>query len=60
MNTERLSLRRFTSDDVELLVALNADPEVMRYLGNGRPMPRAAVVSDELPRVLGAHGPLGF
>jgi RimJ/RimL family protein N-acetyltransferase len=60
MNTARLVLRRFTPDDVELLVTLNGDPEVMRYLGNGRPMSRAAVMAKELPRVLAVHGSLGF
>jgi RimJ/RimL family protein N-acetyltransferase len=60
MKTERLTLRRFTASDVELLVALNADPEVMRFLGNGQPMSPAEVVSAELPRVLADHGPLGF
>jgi RimJ/RimL family protein N-acetyltransferase len=60
MRTARLTLRRFDADDVELLVPLNADPEVMRYLGNGRPMARAAVLDTELPRVLADHGDLGF
>lgn len=31
--TQRLCLRRFTLDDLPLLQRLNADPEVMRYLG---------------------------
>ena len=33
MRTERLTLRRFTADDLGLLAALNADPEVMRFIG---------------------------
>jgi RimJ/RimL family protein N-acetyltransferase len=33
--TERLSLREFTRGDVEDLVALDADPRVMRYIGDG-------------------------
>jgi [ribosomal protein S5]-alanine N-acetyltransferase len=36
LRSERLVLRRFTSDDLPLLVELNADPEVMRWLGGVR------------------------
>ena len=31
--SERLSLRRFTLDDIDRQYALNSDPEVMRYVG---------------------------
>lgn len=41
--TRRLALRPLTADDVDLLVALDADPEVMRYLTGGRPTPRPEV-----------------
>jgi ribosomal-protein-alanine N-acetyltransferase len=34
LETERLVLRRFTPDDLDELVALRADPEVMRYIGD--------------------------
>ncbi|GAB3649770.1 GNAT family N-acetyltransferase [Glycomyces tarimensis] len=37
LTTERLVLRPFTEDDVEPFAAINADPEVMRYIGNGEP-----------------------
>ena len=43
LRTERLLLRRFTGDDVENLVALDADPEVMRLLTGGKPTPRDVV-----------------
>jgi RimJ/RimL family protein N-acetyltransferase len=33
--TERLVLREFTRDDVDALVALDADPRVMRFIGDG-------------------------
>ena len=33
--TERLVLREFTRDDVDDLVALDGDPRVMRYIGDG-------------------------
>ncbi len=37
LRTERLVLRPFTEDDVEPFAAVNADPEVMRYIGDGAP-----------------------
>ena len=33
LSSERLVLRRFTQADLPLLIELNADPEVMRYVG---------------------------
>lgn len=56
LETERLQLRRFTSTDVDHLVALDSDPEVMRFLNGGRPTPRAVVVAEILPRFLRAYG----
>jgi RimJ/RimL family protein N-acetyltransferase len=32
LETERLVLRRFTESDIDLLVELNADPDVMWFL----------------------------
>jgi RimJ/RimL family protein N-acetyltransferase len=52
METERLRLRRFAAQDVELLVELDGDPEVMRYINGGRPTPREEVENVILPRVL--------
>ena len=49
LETERLILRRFTREDVDLLVALDGDPEVMRYLTGGQPTPREAIEHDFLP-----------
>ncbi|HAX24760.1 MAG TPA: GNAT family N-acetyltransferase [Thermomicrobiales bacterium] len=49
LETERLILRRFTPEDVELLVELDADPEVMRYLSGGQPTPREAIERDIMP-----------
>jgi RimJ/RimL family protein N-acetyltransferase len=49
LETERLILRRFTPDDVDLLVELDSDPEVMRYLTGGQPTPREAIERDILP-----------
>jgi RimJ/RimL family protein N-acetyltransferase len=41
--TDRLSLRPISLDDVDQLVALDSDPEVMRYLTGGIPTPRPEV-----------------
>ena len=49
LETERLFLRRFTPDDVDLVTALDADPAVMRYVTGGRPTPRAEIRDDYLP-----------
>ena len=50
LETGRLRLRRFAADDADLLVALDADPEVMRYITYGQPTPRSAYVETYLPR----------
>ncbi len=55
LETERLWLRRFTHDDIDALVALDNDPEVMRYLNGGAPTPRAVIESEVLPRFLGSY-----
>ncbi|WP_245724905.1 GNAT family N-acetyltransferase [Micromonospora citrea] len=52
LGTDRLVLREFTRDDAELLVELDGDPEVMRYLTGGRPTPPEAVRERILPRML--------
>ncbi len=49
LETERLILRRFTPDDVDLATALDADPAVMRYINGGRPTPRDEIRDDYLP-----------
>jgi RimJ/RimL family protein N-acetyltransferase len=52
VHTERLRLRRFTAADLELLVELDSDPAVVRYVGNGRPTPRAVIQAETLPAFL--------
>ena len=49
LTTERLVLRRFTMADVDEVVALDADPEVMRFITGGAPTPRREIVDDVLP-----------
>ena len=51
METERLRLRRITADDVGLLVELDSDPEVMRFL-TGQPTPRKEIENVVLPEIL--------
>lgn len=50
LTTDRLTLRRFTRDDLEWLVAFHADDEVTRYLGG--PRDRAAVTDLLETRIL--------
>ena len=55
MQTERLALRRFTADDAELLIELDSDPAVMRYLTGGEPTPPEVVRGRDLPSILGVY-----
>jgi RimJ/RimL family protein N-acetyltransferase len=52
--TGRLVLRRVTAADVDNLLALDGDPEVMRYL-EPRVKTRAQVEAEVLPLFLGRH-----
>jgi RimJ/RimL family protein N-acetyltransferase len=52
LETDRLILRRFTEDDVDLLIELDSDPEVMKYITGGRPTPREEIEGDVLPAFL--------
>lgn len=54
METERLRLRRFTLDDVDLLTRLDSDPEVMRFL-TGKPTPREEIENVVLPELLNVY-----
>src|SRR5438477_12139534 len=49
LETERLTLRRFTADDVDNLVELDSDPQVMHYITGGRTTPREEIEREELP-----------
>jgi RimJ/RimL family protein N-acetyltransferase len=49
LETERLILRRFTPADADLLVELDGDPEVMRYLSGGPATPREKIEQEILP-----------
>lgn len=41
LRTERLVLRAFRAGDFDAYAAMQADPEVRRYLGTGKPLSRA-------------------
>ncbi|MEV4758123.1 GNAT family N-acetyltransferase [Micromonospora sp. NPDC049559] len=55
LETDRLVLRPFTEADADHLVALDGDPEVMRYLNGGRPTSRRDVEERVLPRLMRDH-----
>lgn len=44
IETERLRLEPVTLDDIDLMVELDSDPEVMRYITGGKPTPRDEVI----------------
>lgn len=52
LTTERLLLRRFTERDVVLLVELDSDPDVMRYVSGGAATPRDEIEDEILPAFL--------
>jgi len=44
LETERIYLREFTADDVDLVYDLNSDPDVMKYLSGVKPSTREEVI----------------
>jgi len=50
--TERLMLRTFTAGDLDAVIALDGDPEVMRYLGDGRSAAPDLVERETLPALM--------
>ncbi|WP_206537676.1 GNAT family N-acetyltransferase [Ilumatobacter nonamiensis] len=52
--TERMVLRRFTTNDLDALVELDNDPEVMHYINNGAPVD-ADDVADTLDHWIAAY-----
>jgi RimJ/RimL family protein N-acetyltransferase/uncharacterized damage-inducible protein DinB len=55
LETGRLLLRPLADSDVDNLVELNSDPEVLRFLTGGKPIPREAIVGNFLPKVFGYY-----
>jgi RimJ/RimL family protein N-acetyltransferase len=52
LETDRLILREFTEADVDNLTALDADPDVLKYINGGTPTPREEIEQDYLPAFL--------
>ncbi|MFP1625452.1 GNAT family N-acetyltransferase [Streptomyces sp. 5K101] len=52
LETSRLTLRPFAESDADDLLALDNDPEVMRYLNGGRPTTHEEVLRDTMPALL--------
>ena len=56
LESERLVLRQFTAQDADLLIELDSDPAVMRFLTGGEPSMSDDVVRDEvIPGLLSAY-----
>lgn len=63
LETQRLVLRHFTTDDVDHLVELDADAEVMHFVTGGLPTPREQIEKVILPAWLAYYAEsshLGF
>ncbi|MEU5235651.1 GNAT family N-acetyltransferase [Streptomyces lydicus] len=56
LRSARLALRPFTADDAEPLAALHGDPDVMRFIDTGRPVPRTQVLARTLPEFVAGPG----
>jgi RimJ/RimL family protein N-acetyltransferase len=59
IETERLVLRRWRDDDLDGFAAMNADPEVMRFIGDGHVQDRAEA-ADLLGRIRRSWDEHGF
>ncbi len=61
LQTSRLRLRRLQRDDLESLLELDSDPEVMRFISDGRPSTREQYETSLLDRMMAYHHqPFGF
>lgn len=61
LHSDRLHLRRLTADHLPDLLALDADPEVMRHISGGVPNTREDYLNNLLPRMLAwDKHPYGF
>lgn len=55
LTTERLSLTPFTAADADLLIELDSDPDVMRYLTGRQPTPADEIREQDLPSILAGY-----
>lgn len=60
LETERLFLRAFTPDDIDLLLDLDGDPEVMRWINGGTPTSREFAETKIIPLFTSYDGDFGF
>jgi RimJ/RimL family protein N-acetyltransferase len=59
--TANMQLMRMCAEDIDVLIDLDSDPEVMRYISGGQPNTRERYVNELLPRMLAwPHEPYGF
>jgi RimJ/RimL family protein N-acetyltransferase len=59
LETERLRLRMFRPDDVDAMAQFYADPEVMKWMSTGQPVPRERVAL-AIPRFIERFREQGF
>lgn len=52
LESERLMLRKFDRADLDNLLALDSDPEVMRFINGGKPTDYAFISEIFLPKIL--------
>ncbi|MEU6378877.1 GNAT family N-acetyltransferase [Streptomyces sp. NPDC046909] len=56
LKTKRLTLRRFTADDADLLIELDSDAAVMRYLSGGAAPTAPEIIRERhLPKILAGY-----
>ncbi|WP_042432459.1 GNAT family N-acetyltransferase [Streptacidiphilus anmyonensis] len=55
LETDRLTLRHFTADDADLLIELDSDPAVMRYLTGGQATAPEIVRESHLPYIIAGY-----
>jgi RimJ/RimL family protein N-acetyltransferase len=60
LETERLALREWTTDDAEALFGLVSDAEVMRYVDDGKPWGDIARVREWIGRMRESYRARGF
>jgi len=55
LQTDRVTLRPFSADDADLLIELDSDPAVMRFLSGGEPTAPDLVRERDLPSILAGY-----
>jgi ribosomal-protein-alanine N-acetyltransferase len=59
IETERIYLRPFVSDDLDEFVLLGSDPDVMRFIGSGRPQSKE-LTAKRLKAIIESRNKHGF